>query len=93
MKLRQVLLYRTANGNTVLHQGSVEPRQIAKSFNREQTLQALKDTQEGKTDYPAFMKGIAGAGARFYEATLAGNKKRVAYIGHGEIYEEKIPFN
>jgi uncharacterized protein YbcV (DUF1398 family) len=84
------ILYRFSKGVHVLHPGNMA-REIAPFFNNEQTFQAVKDTQAGKTDYPAFMAAIARAGVRFYEATLNGDNKRVTYIGSGGYYEERIP--
>lgn len=84
------VLYRLNKGNHVLQLGNAE-RTFAALFNNEQTVQAVRDNQQGKTDYPAFMQDIARAGVRFYEATLDGDNKRVTYIGSGGFYEEKIP--
>ena len=84
-----IVLYRFSKGSHVLQPGSAE-RTIAALFNNEQTVQAVRDNQQGKTDYPAFMQDIARAGVRFYEATLDGDNKRVTYIGTGGFYEEKI---
>jgi uncharacterized protein YbcV (DUF1398 family) len=85
------ILYRLAAGENHLHQKSAEPKQIEKNFSEEQTIKAIRDNQQGKSDYPTFMDDIAKAGVRFYEATLAGNRKRVTYIGIGGYYEELIP--
>jgi len=86
-----VILYRFEGGENVLHGAVSTPREISESFNRQLVLNALKDTQEGRTTYPEFMDDIAFAGVRFYEATLNGKNKRVTYIGIGGNYEEKIP--
>ncbi|AFD07009.1 DUF1398 family protein [Solitalea canadensis] len=85
------ILYRLEHGHTHLHEGTVQPRSIEEKFNRELTIKAIRDNQQGKTTYPEFMDGIAQAGVRFYEATLSGNEKRVTYIGYGGLYEEVIP--
>jgi uncharacterized protein YbcV (DUF1398 family) len=85
------ILYRLYHGKTILHQIDIEPRNITLKFDRDKTIQAVRDTQQGKTDYPAFMNAIANAGVRFYEATLIGDNKRVNYIGLGGNYEEAIP--
>lgn len=86
-----IILYRLANGQTLLHQGLNEPRYIATMFNSTQTIQAIRDNQQGKTDYPTFMRTIAGAGVRFYDAILTGPDKRVIYTGINGYYDEKIP--
>lgn len=86
-----MILYRLPEGNTILHLNDIEPRNIAKQFDKQKTIQAVKNNQQGKTDYPAFMQEIANAGVRFYEATLIGNSKRVSYIGSGGNYDEAIP--
>jgi uncharacterized protein YbcV (DUF1398 family) len=86
------VLYRFSKGIHVLKLGNAE-RTIAANFNNEQTVQAVRDNQQGKTDYAAFMDDIARAGVRFYEATLNGGNKRVTYIGSGGFYEEKIPLS
>ena len=85
------ILYRFKAGETVLHPGTVAARAISENFNGQKTIEAIRNNQQGKTDYPTFMKEIAEAGVRFYEATLIGANKRVTYIGIGGSYEEKIP--
>jgi len=85
-----IVLYRFDNGHHVLHQAQKIARAVSDEFSYEQTVQAVKDTQQGKTDYPAFLDSIARAGVRFYEATFVGNL-RVTYIGVGGFYEEEIP--
>lgn len=83
-------LYRLANGETALKEGNGEIKEIAPAYNNDATMQAVKDTQAGKLNYPDFMDAIAKSGVRFYEATLQGTK-RVTYIGTGGYYEEEIP--
>lgn len=85
------ILYRFANGENFIQSHGTENRNIAVTFNNKETVQAIRNNQQGKTDYPTFMSDIAKAGVRFYEATLTGNKKRVTYIGTGGFYEELIP--
>ena len=68
----------------------IEPRSIEAQFNEGKTIVAIRDNQQGKSDYPTFINDIARAGVRFYEATLNGNNKRVTYIGGGGSYEELI---
>lgn len=84
------ILYRLSEGENVLHEGNGE-RTVSSQFDRELTIQAIRDNQQGKSDYPGFMLAIALAGVRFYEATLEGNNKRVTYIGSGGSHEENIP--
>jgi uncharacterized protein YbcV (DUF1398 family) len=86
------ILYRMDNGENVLNQGEGAIRNIATTFNEQGTIQAVRDSQQGKINYPQFMDAIAAAGVRFYEATLAGSRKRVTYIGTGGQYEELIPW-
>ena len=86
-----IILYRFSEGQTVLHQGNIAPRSIKENFNEQKTIEAVRNNQQGKTDYPGFMNEIADAGVRFYEATLIGSNKRVTYIGTGGFYEERIP--
>jgi uncharacterized protein YbcV (DUF1398 family) len=86
-----IVLYRFAEGKTALLQKTHPPKAIAENFDRDLTIKAVRDTQQGKTGYPTFMNDIAKAGVRFYEATLSGENKRVTYIGVGGYYEEKIP--
>lgn len=85
------ILYRLPAGETILQPGSITPRNISPTFNQEETITAIRNNQQGKSDYPTFMNEIAQAGVRFYEATLSGDKKRVTYIGSGGHYEEIIP--
>lgn len=89
----EIVLYRFAEGKTALLDNAHQPKTIAKNFDRESTIQAVRDTQQGKTDYPTFISDIAKAGVRFYEATLSGENRRVSYIGIGGYYEEQIPFS
>ena len=84
------ILYRRANGEHILHPGPYLPREVSATFSKEATIEAIRDNQEGRTDYPGFMNAIGKAGVKFYEATLEGDK-RVTYIGSGGYYEEKIP--
>lgn len=85
------IVYRFAAGETVLHPGNVDIRNIAVQFDEEKTIEAIRENQQGKSDYPGFMNAIAAAGVYFYEATLNCSKKRVTYIGKGGSYEEAIP--
>jgi uncharacterized protein YbcV (DUF1398 family) len=84
------ILYRLAGGENILHTEMHAPREIVVPFNEQETVQAIRDNQQGKSDYPGFMKAIAKAGVRFYEATLNGDKKRVTYVGTSGSYEETI---
>jgi len=85
------ILYRLKDGENILHSEMHSPREIVIPFDEEATIMAIRDNQQGKSDYPGFMNAIAKAGVRFYEATLNGNNKRVMYIGTGGSYEERIP--
>lgn len=85
------ILYRLADGKTLLHASEIEPRAIATVFDETDTIQAIRANQQGKTDYPQFMEGIAQAGVRFYDAILTGTNKRVIYVGIGGHYDETIP--
>lgn len=86
-----IMLYRFADGAHVLHNAETANRTIAPAFSQEATIQAVRDSQQKKIDYPGFMDAIAAAGVHLYEATLAGNYKRVTYIGKDGSYEEAIP--
>lgn len=86
-----LVLYRLSGGHHHLHEGSGPVRTVAGTFNKEATVQAIRDNQQGKSDYPGFMDAIAKAGVRLYEATLEGPQKRVTYIGTGGAYTENIP--
>src|SRR5579862_2955672 len=83
-------VYRLMDGSVHFNTNTNEPRVIAKKFDEALTIQTIRDNQQGKTDYPGFMNGIADAGVRFYEASLNPNKK-IIYIGSGGFYEEAIP--
>ncbi len=87
-----IILYRFMEGENILHQGNITARSITEIFDEQKTIQAIRNNQQGKTDYPSFMNEIAEAGVRFYEATLTGSNKRVTYIGTGGYYEETIPW-
>ena len=85
------VLYRMPEGENIIHVSDVVPREIARSFNKKQVTQAIKDKREDKIDYPVFMTELAKSGVRFYEATLIGVSKKVTYIGPDGHFEEKIP--
>jgi uncharacterized protein YbcV (DUF1398 family) len=86
-----ITIYRVKDGVTHVHIPVSEPRAIEKHFNKEKTIQAIRDNQEGKTTYEGFMDGIAQAGIRCYDAILNGENKRCIYMGIGGYYEEQIP--
>lgn len=86
-----IILYKLAEGACLVHTNVMEPRNINHAFNQKGTVKAIRDNQEGKTDFSAFMNEIAHAGVRFYDAILSGTKKRVIYVGMGGQYEEMIP--
>jgi uncharacterized protein YbcV (DUF1398 family) len=85
-----IILYRFDGGVHELHQQNSIARIVADDFSYDLTVKAVKDTQQGKTNYPEFLNDLAKAGVRFYEATFTGNL-RVTYIGAGGFYEEAIP--
>ncbi len=85
-----IILYRFDNGIHAIHQQDKVARNVEASFSNELTVQAIRDSQQGKITYPMFMDAIAKAGVQFYEATFSG-VKRVTYIGVGDSYEENIP--
>ncbi|MFC7772507.1 DUF1398 family protein [Flavobacterium sp. GCM10027622] len=85
------ILYRFADGETNLHQENIPTRSIVSLFSEALTIQAIRDNQQGKSDYPGFMDAIAAAGVYFYEATLHGTNRRVTYIGKNGHYAESIP--
>ncbi|WP_420150158.1 DUF1398 family protein [Spirosoma sp.] len=85
------ILYRFADGATLLHPNVIEPRAIATTFDQNGTIRSIRENQQGKSDYSGFMDAIAQAGVRFYDAILTGSNKRVIYIGIGGFYEERIP--
>ena len=84
------ILYRLPNGENILHFNN-GARNIEENFSEEKTVQAIRNNQQGKTDFSTFINEIAIAGIRFYEATLNGNNKRVTYIGSNGSYQEMIP--
>jgi uncharacterized protein YbcV (DUF1398 family) len=86
-----IILYQLAEGETELHSQSISPRVIVDAFDQELTIKAIRDNQQGKTDYSQFMEDMATAGVRFYCAMLTGANKRVVYVGIGGLYEENIP--
>jgi len=86
-----IAIYRVKGGVTHVHIPVSEPRVIERHFNRELTIQSIRDNQDGKTSYADFIAGIARAGIRFYDVILNGDNKRCIYMGIGGYYEEKIP--
>ena len=86
-----LIIYRLDEGQIHLGGHLKGPLAIAAKFNEQLTIKAIRDNQQGKSDYPAFMNAIAKAGVRFYEATLVGPAKRVTYISPEGHHEERIP--
>lgn len=86
-----VALYRFPNGQTVVKHSDNSYRAPDLRFSADAVKEAIRIHQLGQTDYERFMQDIADAGVRFYEATLAGDRKRVAYIGIDGVHEEMIP--
>lgn len=86
----ETVLCRLPDGDYFVHQGNNMLRHIGNYFNEVAMMKALRDTQQGKTDYLAFLDDIARAGIRMFETTLDGERKRVAYFGVGGYYEEEI---
>lgn len=85
------ILYRYGDGNTMIKHGKIAKRLVNVNFDEQKTIEAIRNNQQGKTDYPTFMNEIAESGVIFYEATLRGSNKRVTYIGTNGLYEEIIP--
>ena len=59
------ILYRFGKGENALRQNENSPKTIAGKFDQALTIQAIRDNQQGKTDYPGFINDIAKAGVRF----------------------------
>ncbi len=87
-----LICYRYGMGLvTITHPCSKTVLDISEAFNGKLVKEAIKNNQQGKSDYTAFMKEIAAAGVYFYEVVLTGNSKRVIYIGIYGYLEEPIP--
>jgi len=86
-----LIIYRLNGGLIHLGGHAGEPLDIAPNFDEALTIKAIRENQQGKTTYPEFMRSIADAGVRFYEASLKTEKPKVTYIGIGGFYEEDIP--
>lgn len=85
-----VALYRFPNGQTVVKHSDNAYRVPDLHFSADAVKEAIRIHQLGQTDYERFMQDIADAGVRFYEATLTGERRRVAYIGIDGVHEEII---
>lgn len=83
--------YTTTNGEKLVVAGNLPEFECAETFELEAVKGAVKRTQEGLTDYPAFLREIGGAGIHTYVADLTGMK--VIYQGPNSEYEyeEMIP--
>ncbi|MDI9320641.1 MAG: DUF1398 family protein [Phycisphaerales bacterium] len=87
-----IKLYHLADHSTVLHgEAHKEPRKIAHNIDVAKVKACIKASQAMEMSYAEFMPAIAEAGVLFYDAVLAGDNKRVNYIGIGGNHEEQIP--
>jgi uncharacterized protein YbcV (DUF1398 family) len=79
------------DGNVKLNFNGNLPNNCADEFSLDETIKAVKRTQQGLTDYPTFLKEIAAAGVHTYVADLSG--MRVIYQGKNidQNYTEAIP--
>jgi uncharacterized protein YbcV (DUF1398 family) len=84
-------VYRLIKGQLLIRYGN-HTVTVGAPFSGEGVRQAIYVHTQGKTDYVGFMQGIARAGVHFYEASLAGDNKRVTYIGATDCHVEHINF-
>lgn len=67
-----------------------DPPAIPDRFAPDQVQAALVDIQQGKIDYPTFLRRIMAAGTASYDVFLNG--KKTLYLGrHGDFYVEHFP--
>lgn len=80
-----------ADGEQLEIPGHAVTLTCAERFDLAKTKEAIRRTQQGLTDYSAFLKEIAEAGVHTYVADL--EKMEIIYNGMhaGEKYTEKIP--
>lgn len=83
--------FYTADGEQLEIPGHTAALTCAERFDAAKTKEAIRRTQQGLTDYSAFLKEIAEAGVQTYVADL--EKMEIIYNGllAGEKYAEKIP--
>ena len=86
-----VTVYGLAGGEKRVRFTEKVFRPPAFSFDPDDVKSAIAINQKGESDYHQFMDHIARAGARFYEATLNGENRRVEYFGLGASRVEAIP--
>ena len=79
------------NGQELLLTGDLPEVICADAFDVEAVKAAIRRSQEGLTDYPAFLNEIAAAGVHNYLADLGAMK--ILYMGReaGNLYTEMIP--
>lgn len=83
--------FTSANGDELLITGDIPEVECAEEFNPEAIKTAIRRTQEGLTDYPAFLREIAAAGVHNYLTDLGAMK--ILYMGAkpANLYTEVIP--
>lgn len=63
---------------------------VSSNFSLEAVRGSIREAQQGKIDYPEFLRRVMQAGCCFYEVFIAGEK--VIYFGQrGEFHVEEFP--
>lgn len=84
-------LYRSTDGELLTAPAQPARLDIAATFSAAATAEAIRRSQRKETGYDGFMREIAAAGVRRYEAVLAGPRPRCVYFGADDFLEEPIP--
>jgi len=86
----QIIIYRYTD-ETFLIQNHSENRnlKINSEFNGEKVKEAITNNQKGLTDFPTFLKEIAEAGIKVYDADF--EEMVVSYYGTKNLHVEIIP--
>ena len=83
--------YYSADGQS--HVGSLplsDPPKIAQGFSQPLVKEAIAAIQQGKIEYPEFLRRIMAAGVVYYDVFMHG--RRVIYTGRdGDFHVENFP--
>ena len=86
----QVMIYRY-NDDSIFIKNPLEKRTLTinPDFNEEKIKVALENNQQGRTDFPTFLKESAEAGIKLYDADF--KEMVVSYYATNNLYVESIP--
>ncbi len=86
----QISIYRYSDETFfVKSHGDKRNLEINPTFNADKVKEAISNNQKGLTDFPTFLKEIADAGIKVYDADF--EEMVVSYYGTRNVHVESIP--